>query len=186
MPGILRGAHVDASDYTDLYRATRHLGPEVRRAYKKRLTDAAKIGQRAARVKIRSMPAGRRYTALGAGRHYRRARPGVGVGLRSTLAANIKVEVGPRDVAIRQYTRGLRGHNARDLPKVIDRGGYGISGGWRHPVYGHEPQVYQRSWPYFASTMRELRPVMVGEVAQVLDDIKRELRHRSRLFGLGA
>jgi hypothetical protein len=158
---------VDVADYERLYRTTRGMHPEVRSAFRKRLRRAAKIGADAARIKIRTMPAtGGKYTATGAGRHYRKSRAGVGVGLRSTLALNIRVTVSAREVAVRQFTKGLRGQNARDLPKDIDRGG------WKHPTYNHKPVVFQRGYPYFDSTMKEKRPEMEREVGQVLDDIK--------------
>ena len=157
---------IDVADYERLYRSTRNMHPEIRKAFRKRLRRAAKIGADAARIKIRTMPATAKYSAAGAGRHYRKSRAGVGVGLRSTLALNIKVTVSAREVAVRQFTAGLRGKNARDLPKDIDRGG------WKHPVYGHEPKVFQKGFGYFDSTMREKRPEMEREVQQVLDDIK--------------
>lgn len=178
MPSILTGKHVDASEYRDLYRRTRNLRPEIRREMRKRLREAAKIGQRAARLKIREMPATAKYSKTGAGRHYRKSRPGTGVGLRSTLALNIRVQVTARDVAVRQFTAGLRGHNARDLPRDIDKG-Y-----WRHPVYGHPPKVLQKGWPYFDRTMRAKRPEMEREVRKVLDSIKVELL-KSRIRSLG-
>ncbi len=159
-------AKVDVADYERLYRSTRGMHPEIRSAFRKRLRKAAKIGADAAKIKIRTMPATAKYTATGAGRHYRKSKPATGVGLRSTLALNIKVTVSAREVAVRQFTAGLRGHNARDLPKDIDRGG------WKHPTYGHKPVVFQKGYPYFDSTMREKRPAMEREVQQVLDDIK--------------
>jgi hypothetical protein len=157
---------IDVADYVQLTRATRGMRPEIRRAFRKRLRKAAKIGADAARVKIRTMPATAKYTATGAGRHYRKSRAGTGVGLRSTLALDIKVSVTAREVAVKQFTAGLRGRNSRDLPKDIDRGG------WKHPTYGHKPVVFQRGYPYFDSTMREKRPEMEHEVRKVLDDIK--------------
>jgi hypothetical protein len=162
MPSVI-GHRVDAADYERLYRATRGMRPEVRRAFRKRLRKAANIGARAAKVKIRAMPATKKYSAAGAGRHFRSART---VGLRSTLALNIHVSVTAKDVAVRQFAKGLRGRNADDLPRDIDRGG------WWHPVYGHKPEVFQHGWPYFDSTMREKRPAMEREVSGVLDDIR--------------
>jgi hypothetical protein len=160
---------IDVADYTQLYRATRNMKPEIRSAFRKRLRKAANIGRDAAKVKIRAMPATRKYTATGAGRHYRKSRAGVGVGLRSTLAINIRTSVTAREIAVHQYTAGLRGHNARDLPKDIDRGG------WKHPVFGRPPKVFQRGYPYFMVTMKEKRPEMEREVQQVLDDIKAKI-----------
>jgi len=157
---------IDVADYERLYRSTRGMHPEIRKAFRKRLRNAAKIGADAARIKIRTMPATAKYSATGAGRHYRKSRAGVGVGLRSTLALNIRVTVSAREVAVRQFTAGLRGKNARDLPRDIDKG-Y-----WRHPVYGHKPTVLQKGYPYFDVTMREKRPEMEREVQQVLEDIK--------------
>lgn len=155
---------VDVADYTQLYRATRGMKPEVRSAFRKRLRVAAKIGADAAKLKIRAMPATRKYSAAGAGRHFTKSKPHAG--LRSTLARNIRVTVTPKEVAIRQFTAGLYGRNAQDLPKDIDKGG------WLHPTFSHEPEVFQRGWPYFDSTMREKRPQMEREVQKVLDDVK--------------
>lgn len=162
-------ALVDARDYERLYRATRTIRPEIRRAFRKRLREAAKIGQKAAREKIRTMPATHRYSAAGAGRHYRKGRPGVGVGLRSTLALNIRVSVGRRDVKIQQFTRGLRGRNARGLPRGIDRGE------WEHPTFGHAPKVLQKGHPYFKDTIEGRKEEMLQQVRQVLDDIQAHL-----------
>lgn len=155
---------IDVADYTQLYRATRGMHPEVRSAFRKRLRKAAKIGADAAKLKIRTMPAAHKYSALGAGRHFTKSKPHAG--LRSTLARNIRVSITAREVAIHQYSAGLYGENAQDLPRDIDRGG------WRHPTFGHEPKVFQDGWPYFKSTMREKRPQMEREVQKVLDDIK--------------
>lgn len=154
---------VDVADYKQLYRATRNFSPEIRRAFRKRLKDAAQIGARGAKLKVRAMPATRKYTATGAGRQ---RRGGKSRGLRSTLAANIRVQVGAKDVAVRQFSTGISGRSARDLPRDIDRGD------WLHPTFGHEPEVLQTGWPYFMSTMREKRPEMEREVRKVLDDIQ--------------
>jgi len=154
---------IDVADYIQLYRATRGMRPEIRRDFRKRLRRAAKFGADAARVKIRTMPATAKYTATGAGRHARGKKV---VGLRSTLALDIKVSVTAREIAVKQFSAGLRGRNARDLPRDIDKGG------WKHPVYGRKPDVFQRGYPYFDSTMREKRPEMEREVRKVLDDIR--------------
>src|SRR2546422_3352294 len=130
--------------------------PKIRRAFRKRLRDAGSIGARAAKAKIREWPAtGGRYSVAGHGRHFR-ARP---AGLRSTLAANITVTAGRSNVAIRQRSRGLSGHNARDLPRDIDRGG------WWHPVYGHHAtKVFQTGWPYFKDEISGKRDEMLSAV----------------------
>jgi hypothetical protein len=158
---------IDVADYTQLYRATRNMRPEIRSAFRKRLRKAANIGRDAAKVKIRAMPSAKKYTALGAGRHFRKGKPHAG--LRSTLALNIRTTVTAREVAIHQYTAGLYGRNAQDLPRDIDKGG------WLHPTFGHEPEVFQHGWHYFQSTMREKRPEMEREVQKVLDDIKAKI-----------
>lgn len=157
---------IDVADYERLYRATRGMHPEIRRAFRKRLRDAAKIGERAARLKIRQMPATAKYSALGGGRHFTKSKPHAG--LRSTLARNIRVSVTAREVAIHQFTAGLYGRNAQELPKDIDSS----KGGWTHPTFGHDPEVFQHGWPYWKSTMREKRPQMERAVEGVLDDIK--------------
>lgn len=167
---------VDARDYERLYRQTRNFSPEIRRAFRKRLRDAAQIGARAAKVKVRAMPTGGggRYTATGAGKHVRGKKHR---GLRSTLATGISVKVTGNSVRIEQSARGLSGRNADDLPRDIDRGG------WQHPVYGHPPKVFQKGFPYFQSTMREKRPEMEREVNKVLDDIQAKLIARSLHIG---
>jgi hypothetical protein len=165
---------IEAADYIQLYRATRGMKPEIRSAFRKRLRKAAKIGADAARVKIRTMPATAKYTATGAGRHARGKKV---VGLRSTLVLDIKVSVTAREIAVKQFSAGLRGRNARDLPRDIDKGG------WRHPVYGRKPDVFQRGYPYFQSTMREKRPAMEREVQGVLDDIKAKVIARQLHLG---
>lgn len=162
-------ALVDARDYEQLYRATSRMPSVIRREFRRRLREAAKIGQKAARDKIRQLPARGRYTALGRGRHYRRSRPGVGTGLRSTLALNIRVKVGDRDVTIQQFTAGLRGRNARGVPRGIDRGE------WTHPTFGHHPTVTQRGNHYFTDEIAGKKDEMLTEVRKVLDEIESKL-----------
>lgn len=36
----------------------------------------------------------------------------------------------------------------RRLPGLIEAGA-----GWYHPVFGHQPYVYQNSWPWFNRTI---------------------------------
>lgn len=158
---------VDASDYERLYRRTRGIKGEIRRDFRKHLREAAKIGQRAARERIREWPGGGGgYTHLGHGRHLRGLKSR---GLRSTLAANIGVRVDRRGVRIVQTTRGLTGRNANRLPKDINKGG------WKHPVYGHG-SVFQRGLKgYFDKSIDDKREEMLQQAAKVLEDITERL-----------
>ncbi len=160
---------VDVEDYKRLYRRTRDMEPKIRRDLRKHLREAGNIGRDAARLKIREWSGGGgagKYTAAGHGRHTRRGRS---VGLRSTIAINIRTTVGPSDVTIRQFTVGLSGNSTADLPYDIDRGG------WRHPTFGHRPRVFQRGIHYFHDEIESKRPQMEREMAKVLDEIRAEV-----------
>jgi hypothetical protein len=79
------------------------------------------------------------------------------------------VSASGKNVVIRQGARGLTGNSAADLPRDIDRGF------WKHPVYGHRPDVTQYGFPYFKKEINSKRPEMVDEVSKVLDTIARLL-----------
>jgi len=164
MPALI--SRVDVEDYKRLYRRTRDMEPKIRRDLRKHLREAGNIGRDAARRKIREWSGGGgagKYSAAGHGRHTRRGRS---VGLRSTVAINIRVTVGPSDVTIRQFTVGLTGNSTKDLPYDID------CGGWYHPTFWHRPKVFQQGIHYYDDEIESKRPEMEREVAKVLAEIQ--------------
>lgn len=149
---------VDVRDYRAMYAKTKTITPVIRKGFRKRLRGAAKIGQDAARAKIMTWPAAGGIAAKAGGRLNR--------GLRATIAGQIRTSVTARDVRIRQFTAGLVGNSASDLPRDIDRGF------WKHPTYGHRPTVGQRGIHYFKDEITSKRDDMLREVTKVLDDIE--------------
>lgn len=156
---------VDVRDYRELYRKTRLVEPEIRKDLRKRLRTCGKIGGDAARRKIMEWPV---HGGI-SGKVIRRNRRIVHRPLRATLASQIRVSATGDDVLIRQGRKGLTGNSAADLPRNIDRGG------WKHPVYGHRPEVFQTGFPYFKKEIESKRPEMVDEASKVLDTIARLL-----------
>ena len=151
----------DVRDYRELYRKTKLVEPAIRKDLRKRLRNCGKIGADAAKRKVVQWPVHGGISA----KTIRRNRRIVHRGLRATLAAQIRVTAGSRDVTIVQGRRGLTGNSSADLPRDIDRGG------WRHPVYGHKPDVFQYGFPYFKKEIASKRPEMVDEASKVLDAI---------------
>jgi hypothetical protein len=152
---------VNVYDYRALYAKCKTVEPVIRRGFRKGLRNAGKIGQGAAKAKVLAWPAAGGISAKAGGKAHR--------GLRATVAANVRVSVTARDVRIRQYTAGLTGNSASDLPRDIDRG-Y-----WKHPTYGHRPTVLQRGTPYFKAEISSKRDEMLREVRVVLDDVRDHL-----------
>lgn len=152
---------VDVRDYRALWAKTKTIEPVIRKGFRRRLRSAAKVGQDAARAKIMSWPAAGGISAGAGGKANR--------GLRATIAAQVRTSVTARDVRIRQFTAGLVGNSAADLPRDIDRG-Y-----WKHPTYGHKPTVGQRGIHYFKDEITSKRDDMLREVSQVLGDISEHL-----------
>ncbi len=177
---------VDVREFKELARKARTAGPEIDKDMREGLKAAGKIGARTAKLMIHSWPVSGGISSRAGGRAHR--------GLRATLASQITVSVSSRNVTIRQGTRGLRGQNARDLPRDIDRGG------WYHPVYGHlvhqsireraaharrrqsllaaiprNGKVFQTGFPYFKAPIHAVQPEMEAEVSKVLDKLKHHL-----------
>lgn len=153
--------HVDVRAYKELYRKTKLAGPEITKDMRSRLRVAGRIGSDAAKLKIRTWPVAGGISAKAGDRVHR--------GLRARLASNIRVSAGSSNVIIRQGSRGITGSSGSDLPRDIDRGF------WRHPVYGHKPDVTQTGIRYFKQEINSKRPEMVAEVSKVLDGIERLL-----------
>lgn len=156
----------DVRDYRELYRKTKLVEPAIRKDLRKRLRNCGRIGSDAAKRKIVQWPV---HGGI-ASPTIRRNRRIVHRGLRATLAAQIRVTAGARDVTIVQGRRGLSGNSAADLPRDIDRGF------WKHPVYGRKPDVPQVGFPYFKKEIASKRPEMVDEASKVLDTIADVLR----------
>lgn len=161
--------HVDAREYERLFRATRTLDPVIKREMRKRLRDAARIGANEAKARVRAMQAPS-LTHAGRAHHGTQHVRGRARGLRSVLAANIKVQVGARDVRIIQGTAGIGGQNARGLPRRLDAGAPFL-----HPVFG-QGETAQLGYSYFKRPILGKKDDMLVEIKHVLDDISRHLR----------
>lgn len=148
---------VNVYEYRALFAKTKTIDPVIRKAFRRQLRKAAKIGQDAARAKILAWPAAGGISAHAGGKAHR--------GLRATIAAGIGTSVTARDVRIRQSAKAIDGKSAADVPRDIDRGG------WRHPTYGHRPHVFQRGTPYFTREIASKKDDMLREVSGVLKDI---------------
>ncbi len=152
-------ATVDVRDYKELYRKSKLAGPEIQKGLRKRLRTCGKIGADEAKSKIMQWPV---HGGI-SGKAIRRNRRIVHRGLRATLASQVRVSATGNNVLIRQGRRGLTGNSAADLPRDIDRGG------WKHPVYGHQPPVFQYGFPYFKKPISAKYPERVDEVSKVPD-----------------
>jgi len=155
----------DVHEYRELYRKSRAAGPEIAKDMRKRLRTCGKIGADASKRKIVQWPVHGDISA----KVIRRNRRIVHRGLRATIASQIRVSASGNNVLIRQGRRGLTGNSAADLPRDIDRGG------WKHPVYGHKPEVFQSGFPYFKKEISSKYPEMADEMEKILDTMQRLL-----------
>lgn len=94
--------------------------------------------------------------------------------LRDAIARGVQVKsslsgkyVGVR---IRVDTRHLP-DGSKALPQYLE----GTRSRWRHPIYGHDPWVAQRSHPYFYPTIRAHVPAIQAQVAEIAMDISRQI-----------
>jgi hypothetical protein len=152
------GIRVDADQYAQVRARAREFDPLLDKELKKALRQGAKIGADAAKAKIRTMPS---YGTHRAG-HGSSSRP---QHLRAKLASNIRVVVSNRDVRIVQSVIGIRGANAKGLPRRLDEGGR-----FRHPVFGRSDDwASQLGYAYFSRTIAAKRPEIEAGVKDAMD-----------------
>lgn len=93
-----------------------------------------------------------------------------GGSLRGAVAAAMKrqIQLTTRTVrvAIVNKPHGGKSNLARVLEGEIP---------WKHPTYGHKPEVIQQSHPYFFRTVEKFGPEIDLRVRAVLNKIEREL-----------
>jgi hypothetical protein len=85
-------------------------------------------------------------------------------GLRRRIAASTRSA--PRIGGVRFYVASGMMGGQYQLPGLIEAGA-----GWYHPVFGHQPYVYQNSWPWFERTVRGNEDVLRRAVEEAMQRI---------------
>lgn len=140
---------------------------ELRKNLSKRLRVAAKPAVDDVKSTVRSLPV----HAVGGGgsaqRSAHRGGRGRSHGLRSTIAAGVRLEVRYGDRAdVKIVVRPNLPADQRTLPRHLNK-----PGGWGHPVYGHRDRwVRQVGAPYFDKVIFSHRQQIVGDVVKALDE----------------
>lgn len=156
---------IDVFDPDAFARKCHRAAREVREDLRRHVRDAAKVGERAAKLSAASV----RIQAAPPSRHHR---PTPHPNLNAALVAGISLNRTAYGAEIIQKSPGLTGRNDNRLPAAINRGT------WRHPVYGHRnASVLQTAAPvhYFTGAIEGVTSPMRSVVADVLDDIVRRL-----------
>jgi hypothetical protein len=148
--------YVEVKDYDSLYWKTRDMRPEIRRAFQRRLRNAAGIGARASKAKVLAWPVHSRFHS----------------GLRADIAGNIRTSTGGGSIRIVQ--RDVHRNRWKNPPRDVD------SGRWRHPVFGTDRWVSQRGTHYFFRVIQDKRLEMRRAVDPILDEIARMVITRDR------
>lgn len=90
--------------------------------------------------------------------------------LRSAVASSVqrKIKLSTKKVlvVITCVPRGGKSNLARVLEGDII---------WRHPVYGHLPEIYQTPHPFFWQTVENLIPETNSQIESVLENFERKL-----------
>jgi len=105
----------------------------------------------------------------------RRAKAERKAGLRSTIAAaiSLKVKTISRRAAVRiEVDEKKLPPDQRALPWALDS-----SRGWRHPTFGHKPQVHQKGQPWFATTISKFAPQIRADVIKAMNDIANKIEN---------
>jgi hypothetical protein len=140
---------------------------EVRRQLSKRLRTAVKPAVQDVKAKVRALPV----RSVGGGgtaqRREHRAGRGKSHGLRSTIAAGVRVEVRYGDQAdLKIVVRPNLPASQRRLPRHLNK-----RSGWRHPVYGHRDRwVRQVGGEYFETTIRARQMGIAADLVDALDE----------------
>lgn len=93
-----------------------------------------------------------------------------GGSLRAAVALSIKrvIKLGKRDVAVLIVWKPAGGKS--NLGRVLEG-----EIPWKHPTFGHDPEVTQESHPFFFKTVEKFGPELDRKVTEVLSDIERKL-----------
>jgi hypothetical protein len=90
-------------------------------------------------------------------------------GLRDAAARGVQVKVSFSGSKVSARIRIDPRHfppGQKALPKLLD----GTKPNWKHPTYGHKPNVTQRPHPFFTQTIRRHETGVRAEMAKVLSD----------------
>jgi hypothetical protein len=90
-------------------------------------------------------------------------------GLRRKIAAATRSS--PRVGGVRFYVSDAAMGGQYQLPSLIEAGA-----GWYHPVFGHQPYVYQNSWPWFQRTISANEEVLRRAVEDAMETIAALIR----------
>jgi len=169
---------VKESDFRNLYLNTKKIDPKIQANLRKNLKKAAKEVIPKAQRAVLSIPSDHRSDI--------HARKPVGMGLRASIAASMKVAVKAAKKKSGVFIRVDRkmfvalsqrsGKKPEKLPKYVD----GVIKRWKHPVFGHEmdkPEKWptQPSHPFFLKTIKENKPIFLREVEKAMQQAFEEL-----------
>lgn len=169
---------VKESDFRNLYLNTKKIDPKIQANLRKNLKKAAKNVVPDIQRAVLEIPSDHRSDI--------HARKPVGMGLRASVAASLKVAVKAAKKKSGVFIRVDRkmfvalsqrsGKKPEKLPKYLD----GTIKRWKHPVFGHEmdkPEKWptQPSHPFFGRTIYKHRPEFMREVEKAVVQAFEEL-----------
>lgn len=132
---------------------------EIKKRFTKEMRAAAKPIVPAVRTAIRNIPSKRGYSADG---------------LRGRMAAATKLEVRTvgKDAGVRIRVDGRK---MPDKQKALQSYMEGVKPRWRHPVFGHDVWVQQRSHPYFFRTVDPLAARTQVQIFKAIDQVGKDI-----------
>lgn len=132
---------------------------EIKKRFTKEMRAAAKPIVPAVRTAIRNIPSKRGYSADG---------------LRGRMAAATKLEVRTvgKDAGVRIRVDGRK---MPDKQKALQSYMEGVKPRWRHPVFGHDVWVQQKSHPYFFRTVDPLAARTQVQIFKAIDQVGKDI-----------
>lgn len=132
---------------------------EIKKRFTREMRAAAKPIVPAVRTAIRNIPSKRGYSADG---------------LRGRMAAATKLEVRTvgKDAGVRIRVDGRK---MPDKQKALQSYMEGVKPRWRHPVFGHDVWVQQRSHPYFFRTVDPLAARTQVQIFKAIDQVGKDI-----------
>lgn len=155
-PNATVSVEMDPRAAAQLAREVRAFGPELNKAFRKRLRTAGEVGKKAVQQRLRTAPAAKTST-----------------GLREGLAkgTTVRTRVSAKQVQISVVTTG------KNLPEAKQAMVFAYNkASFRHMVFGHADRwVPQRGRRYFGAVYTE-RNTMVRQANAALADAARTIR----------
>lgn len=132
---------------------------EIKKRFTREMRAAAKPIVPAVRTAIRNIPSKRGYSADG---------------LRGRMAAATKLEVRTvgKDAGVRIRVDGRK---MPDKQKALQSYMEGVKPRWRHPVFGHDVWVQQKSHPYFFRTVDPLAARTQVQLFKAIDQVGKDI-----------